>query len=116
MIFWVPVEVMKCRAQVMRDQHLTLRKCLPLIVKNEGFFALYRGFFANCIRDVPGWGIYFYAYELIKDKSRKFSKNHFLPSKHPKTRDWLLNVNSGGLAGVLSWLLLYPFDIVKTHI
>ena len=38
------------------------------------------------------------------------------PSPHPKGRDWLINVNSGGWAGVFSWLMLYPFDIVKTHI
>lgn len=89
---------------------------LPVIIKNEGFFALYRGFAANCIRDVPGWGLYFYSYELLKDLSQRFCKNYLKPTAHLKSREWLINVNAGGSAGVISWLLLYPFDIVKTHI
>jgi len=28
----------------------------------------------------------------------------------------LININAGGIAGVLSWFLLYPFDVVKTQI
>ena len=28
---------------------------------------LYKGFGALMLRDVPGWGVYFYSYELLKD-------------------------------------------------
>jgi len=50
---------------------LTIRQLLPIIVKNEGFSALYRGFWVNCLRDVPGWGIYFYLYEYTKAISKR---------------------------------------------
>eukprot|EP00347_Sterkiella_histriomuscorum_P013990 403362588 len=116
MIFQVPVEVLKCKAQVMKDQHLPMRQLMLQTIKNDGFVSLYRGFAANCIRDIPGWGLYFYTYELLKSWSWRFSNYYLKPSHHPKSREWTINVNAGGLAGVISWLLLYPFDIVKTHI
>jgi hypothetical protein len=40
---------------------------LPKIIKNEGFKGLYKGFWPTFIREVPGWGSYFYAYEALKD-------------------------------------------------
>lgn len=101
---------------MIKDRQVSLRKMLPTVVKNEGFFALYRGFAANSIRDVPGWGLYFYFYELYKDLSKKYSDRYLGPAKRPATRETIINVNAGGLAGVMSWLLLYPFDIVKTQI
>ena len=71
---------------------------------------MYKGFWATFWRDVPGWGVYFYAYEGLKVL---VSKN--LKPEQRKKHDVLIRLMSGGLAGQLSWIVTYPFDVIKTR-
>jgi solute carrier family 25 carnitine/acylcarnitine transporter 20/29 len=59
---------------------------------------MYKGFKYTLLRDSVGIGIYFYSYFLIKEKY-----------------DFDASM-SGGIAGVLSWIYSYPFDVIKTQI
>lgn len=36
------------------------------ILKSKGIMGLYTGFWASAWRDVPGWAVYFAAYEWLK--------------------------------------------------
>ena len=36
------------------------------VLKTQGIKGMYRGFWAAAWRDVPGWAVYFYAFEFLK--------------------------------------------------
>jgi hypothetical protein len=59
-------------------------------------------------RDVPGWAIYFGAYEFFKTKF-EIPNSEFLTM-----RQMIEKMCCGGLAGMASWFVTYPFDTVKT--
>jgi len=73
---YAPIEIVKCRAQVMRDRHLSVMELMPAMIKEGGYISLYKGIVANCFRDVPGWGMYFYSYELLKEKSHLYQEKY----------------------------------------
>ena len=91
-----------------RDSFLNYREYIPKLIANEGFVALYRGFWATFWRDVPSWGIYFYVFEKCK---QEFA--HYSQTKEPTIFQKMM---AGGTAGVACWVSNYPFDIVKSHI
>lgn len=66
MTVYTPVDVLKCKAQATKDGHASYRTLIPEIVKAEGYKGLFRGLSVQALRDVPGWGIYFYSYEVFK--------------------------------------------------
>lgn len=81
-------------------------QCFRDIVQREGIKnGLMRGFSVTLLREIPGFGIYFGTYELLTTGlygSSKFS---------------LLNMlMAGGTAGVASWVIAYPMDVIKTRL
>lgn len=72
LVFLSPIEVFKCRAQLMTDKHLKIGTYIPHMVKTEGYRSLYKGSLALLIRDTPAWGSYFYSYELLKEWASYF--------------------------------------------
>ncbi len=80
-------------------------------MKEYGVFTksgLFRGWSATVVRDVPGMALYYLAYELIKRQWAPLGKN----GKHHD----LQNLTAGGLAGQISWLPVYPIDVIKSRI
>lgn len=55
-------------------------------------------------REVPGFGAYFYIYELL---------THTSSGRPQTTLEMLL---AGGLAGMGSWIVCYPTDVIKSRI
>lgn len=98
-----PVELVKTRQQLSKPGD-------PLpsgawsgaryILRTGGVKALFRGLGVTMVRDAPAFAIYFSSYEAMTrgDKSvmRVFT--------------------AGGLAGALSWIVLYPIDVVKSRL
>ena len=62
MIFFNPIELVKCRAQVNRQAFIKYTEEIPILISNEGALALYNGASAALMRDVPAWGMYFWTY------------------------------------------------------
>ncbi|TNV77046.1 hypothetical protein FGO68_gene14896 [Halteria grandinella] len=119
-MIYTPIEVLKCRAQATKEEKPSYRKLVPKIISEEGYKGLYRGCFVQAMRDVPGWGIYFYSYEVFKHLMYRMDN-----ITHGKTgtekpsnqrRQVGLDLMAGGLAGSFSWFIGYPIDIVKTQI
>ncbi|KFM76879.1 hypothetical protein X975_24721, partial [Stegodyphus mimosarum] len=80
--------------------------CLLKVFKSEGLCGLYRGLLCTIMRDAPGFGVYFAGYEYLTEKvTDSKGKVNTLP---------LLFV--GGLAGVISWIVIYPFDVIKSRL
>jgi solute carrier family 25 carnitine/acylcarnitine transporter 20/29 len=90
-----PVERIKILAQT--NNMITMKDLNPRF--------LFRGLSSTFTRETPGFAIYFTTYNALK-------------SHYSKTTE--LNVSHyfafGGLSGAVSWLFIYPQDLVKTKV
>ena len=81
------------------------------VVKQSSFKSnisyMFKGLTATFYREVPGFTIYFSIYHNIKDQ---ITKNRQYGNIKPY-ESFLL----GGLAGSISWVFIYPQDLVKTR-
>lgn len=109
-----PVEHVKCRLQVQHGRgaadhvYNNSFSAARSIIKSHGMRGIYRGMVTTCCREVPGFGIYFCSYDLVRDRVSDglgYGANTFVPS-----------FISGGVAGSLFWLCFYPFDVVKSRV
>ena len=115
MFFFVPVELLKCRAQVKRDGKMSYGQEIRTVLSEQGVRGLYRGYWASCWRDVPGWGVYFWSYEWLKAKGDELNRGRADGDETAQRwREFAWNINAGGAAGVASWIVSIPQDIVKT--
>lgn len=94
-IIVTPVERIKIRLQTNGDLNPQMFK------PNE----LFRGLSATFTREVPGFAIYFLTFENLK--------KHYYPDTNMTKKGSFF---SGGLSGALSWLFIYPQDLIKTQI
>ncbi|PAV90024.1 hypothetical protein WR25_07647 [Diploscapter pachys] len=102
-IIAAPTERLKLLMQIQTDKAHTVYTgpihAARQIIKTQGSRALFRGSLATISRDTPAFGVYFLSYEWM---TRKMSGNGTTESL------------AGG-AGMISWLLNYPQDIIKSR-
>lgn len=84
------------------------------IMKQDGVPGLYRGFWSTCFRDVPRWSVYFGTYEYLKAQNAWINEKYGGSQQSKNMRSLLLDVNAGGTACMLSWMVSIPMDIIKT--
>jgi solute carrier family 25 (mitochondrial carnitine/acylcarnitine transporter), member 20/29 len=86
------------------------------IFKTEGFFGFYKGLGATAARDIPSIGIYFFIYKNGRDLLGKLEQKNQtnVSTTKPYTPSSWVDLMAGGLAGTLSWGLIYPLDVIKT--
>lgn len=80
--------------------------CIKKIYHVRGLSGYFQGMSTTILRDVPGFGIYFGTYELL---------SHWL-SKVLDKNGAVIPLTCGGLAGVISWISTFPFDVVKSRL
>lgn len=80
--------------------------CVDIIRKN-GIRGVYRGFLLHNVRDIPSFGLYIVSYEYLNNVGHRI---------FPSQSETFLNFISGGVAGILSWTSIMPFDVVKNRI
>lgn len=73
--------------------------CIRHIFKVRGTPGLFLGFTCTLWREVPSFAVYFWLYEYTK---RKMIDGGISPTPSMLT--------AGGVAGVASWVVSYPFD------
>lgn len=80
--------------------------CLLQVFHRDGFKGLMlTGIDATLLREIPGYAIYFVIYSLIiRQEMCAELFGSFAPAA------------AGAIAGVLSWIPIYPFDVVKTKL
>lgn len=122
-----PMEHVKCRLQVQsaKGSPDTLYKgpvqAARKILSGHGITGLYRAWWVTAWREVPAFGTYFAFYDFAKDRINSFlakqagivddgenAENH--------SHKWAASALAGGSTGALTWLMIYPFDIIKTRI
>eukprot|EP01084_Bolivina_argentea_P215487 365847_1 len=74
------------------------------LYKAYGFkYGIYRGLGVTILRDSPALGLYFLSYEYTMNRYDTNRKTQIVP------------FCAGGIAGLLSWTVAYPFDHIKTY-
>ena len=61
-------DLLKVRAQHNKQKNISYRKEIGRIYRNEGFAGFFNGYTGMLLRDAPGFGWYFFTYELFKRK------------------------------------------------
>jgi len=77
------------------------------IIRHRGISGLYRGLPTQFIRDVPANSMYFLTFEFLTFESAK---------RFPSIPSVAVNFVSGGIAGVTSWAIIIPFDVIKSRL
>eukprot|EP01126_Amoeba_proteus_P053628 TRINITY_DN6548_c0_g1_i4.p1 TRINITY_DN6548_c0_g1~~TRINITY_DN6548_c0_g1_i4.p1 ORF type:complete len:243 (-),score=34.82 TRINITY_DN6548_c0_g1_i4:47-775(-) len=96
-----PTDLLKVRSQVDTGSGKMLkgpRVVMSEIYRKHGLMGFTRGFSACVWRDTPAVGFYFGFYDMFRGK---FGVSPFF---------------SGAMAGLISWIFCYPFDVIKTRI
>lgn len=122
-----PFELVKVRRQlefsIAATQGVALRAppgtldAVREIIRNNGAGGLYIGFKLHFARDTLGTALYFLEYDAMRHlmgRNRQGEQGptpHWLPI-HPVTVPFFC----GSFAGVTSWALIYPMDVVKTKV
>lgn len=109
-----PVERVKLLLQTQSaaggKQYTGILNCFGRVVKEEGIFALWRGNFSNIIRYFPTQAINF----SVKDQlNRIFCK---YDSKKEPAKFFVGKLLSGGCAGAIGLLCVYPLDFARTRL
>ena len=107
-----PMELVKTRAQLTSTPVLNVWR--NAIRTEGGIRAVYRGFGLTLARDCPAFATYFVSYEwLLERLRRKTLTPNGIVLGDPSTIALLL---AGGSAGALSWLVIYPLDVIKSRL
>ncbi|EJF66072.1 mitochondrial carrier [Dichomitus squalens] len=87
------------------------------IFRSSGILGLYTGFRLHFLRDTLGTALYFFEYDGFR-----YIMGRHASGEQGQTPLWLPIPASvvpffcGSLAGVTSWALIYPLDVVKTKV
>jgi solute carrier family 25 (mitochondrial carnitine/acylcarnitine transporter), member 20/29 len=100
-----PFELVKVQQQVSGGRGAPLGRVAADIVAAAGPAGLFRGFTATALRDTPTYGVYFALFEWVKAA---------LGGGGPGPAPVHAVLAAGAAAGVASWGLALPFDVVKT--
>jgi solute carrier family 25 (mitochondrial carnitine/acylcarnitine transporter), member 20/29 len=80
--------------------------CAVKVIREDGLKGLLvRGLDATLAREIPGYGLYFVAYSLLMQSSVGLALG---PTFSPLV--------CGAAAGCLSWIPVFPFDVIKTYV
>ncbi|KAI8142876.1 mitochondrial carrier domain-containing protein [Fennellomyces sp. T-0311] len=111
-----PLELVKIQRQL--EQMIAKEKSLEApkssswnaarqIVRRKGVFGLWSGLRCHTIRETMGTSIYFGTYETAKRVLNGGQQTPASPMTH---------FMAGGMCGVLSWLVVFPVDLVKSRL
>ncbi|XP_052903360.1 probable mitochondrial glutathione transporter SLC25A40 isoform X1 [Anopheles moucheti] len=98
-----PLELIRTKMQSEKLSYREVGHAFRSMLRVQGVFGLWKGFFPTILRDVPFSGIYWTTYESIK--------KHFNVSQPTFAFSFAGGAVSGGVAAFFT----VPFDVVKTH-
>ncbi|CAH7688215.1 mitochondrial carrier domain-containing protein [Phakopsora pachyrhizi] len=126
-----PIEVVKCQAQAEHMNRDTGSKSgsfaiAKKIYRNDGFRGFYLGGLMTGLRDSISSGIFFTCYTIIRKFLREINLNEASQNKIQLETHQISNLKTpseifqimiaGGSSGIISALLPYPIDVIKTRL
>ncbi|XP_041661931.1 mitochondrial basic amino acids transporter [Cheilinus undulatus] len=110
-----PMELAKTRMQMQgtgekkssRKLYKNSLDCLARIYNREGLWGVNRGMLTTLIRETPGFGVYFLAYDVLTRSLGCEPDDRYMIPKL---------LFAGGMAGIASWLSTYPVDVIKSRL
>ncbi|RZC43036.1 Mito carr domain containing protein [Asbolus verrucosus] len=97
-----PMELAKSRLQVSDGTKGPL-DCLKQIYLQEGTKGIFRGLGSTIVREIPAFGSYFLTYEWLTR------------TEDGRPVSTLTMLAAGGIAGTISWVIVYPVDVIKSR-
>lgn len=120
-----PTELVKCRAQMASaaDPGVSSLAVARAVWRAEGLRGFYFGGAVTAMRDSVGYGFYFWSYELCRqymagasaaggqgNTSGMGGGGGVLSSEAARV------LLCGGVAGVVTWVSIFPLDVIKTRV
>ena len=87
-----------------------LRNAMSVIVRKEGFFALYKGLAPTLVGIAPYAALNFATYDLVK---MHYYRRGAASCNGPGKEDPLVNLVLGGLTGCFAATVCYPLDTIR---
>lgn len=114
-----PISIIKIRMQVASEAGIVA--CIKDIYASRGWISFYRGYGCAFIMESPGRGVYLWTYEYVKALLTNMKLPHMVEHPHDNGLtvhhtvpvDIQTRILSAVAAGMVSWLVIYPFDVVK---
>ncbi|KAG5679882.1 hypothetical protein PVAND_009419 [Polypedilum vanderplanki] len=118
-----PIEVVKIRLQTLGFIGKSWN-CMRYIFQHEGVYGLYRGLVPMIFRDILPYAIYTVVYDYMYEAENgiAFVRTIRMQSEQQQRQqnifaletEKVLTSFSALTASILSWLLITPFDVIKT--
>ncbi|XP_062325221.1 mitochondrial basic amino acids transporter isoform X1 [Osmerus eperlanus] len=110
-----PMELAKTRMQLQgtgekkpsRKLYKNSLDCLVRIYRKEGIKGINRGMSTTLMREMPGFGVYFLAYDTLTRSLGCEPDDPYMILKL---------LFAGGMSGIASWLSTYPVDVIKSRL
>lgn len=104
-----PMELVKTRMQIQQANSTASKfknpfQCLRFIWQLKSYRGIFKGLTMTAARDVPGFACYFVTYNMIIRISSTNSPGI------------LHTLMAGGSAGIASWCITMPMDVVKSRL
>lgn len=116
-----PISIIKIRMQVANE--LGIWASIRELYRVNGIRTFYHGYSSSFILEAPGRGLYMWTYETMKEGLLSFQTTSSFQDRNrdsyhlsPHFLDLSTRVSSAVTAGVLSWLAVYPFDVIKARV
>lgn len=91
---------------------MSYREEIAKIYETEGLQGFSRGWSGMLIRDAPGFGVYFWLFELFKRRLHVYTREQ--DPHHNPIDIGARKFVAGGTAGVFTWFIAYPMDTIKS--
>lgn len=112
-----PTELIKVKLQCAREVatvsgnkiEVTASKLIREIVRRNGFFGLFQGLQSTIVREMPGYFVFFGAYEGCRELLKPVGKTK-------EDCSTFSTIVAGAASGIALWSVIYPIDVVKSRI
>ncbi|KAL7075127.1 hypothetical protein ACQ4LE_005780 [Meloidogyne hapla] len=102
-----PLELIRTKMQSERLSYFELTSAISRTIRSDGYSALWRGWTATMLRDIPFSAIYWMCYESFKQQ--------FILFLNVERINFTYSFLCGSLSGAIASIITLPFDVVKTH-
>jgi solute carrier family 25 (mitochondrial carnitine/acylcarnitine transporter), member 20/29 len=120
-LFSAPVSMIKVQQQVVSEEGM-FATARALYQRHGGLRVFYRAYPAVFLNETYGRGAYFVMYETSKGwfahlmDTDTTAREHPINEQHPLAGTLKVRMASAAVAGVFSWLVIYPMDVIKSKL